>query len=74
MFRNGHGSSLTQVLVIGLIFDVCLLSVVVAHIRYVAKLSGQIMAMEGSVDIVLHSQTELYFLLAKFLSNKSQIS
>jgi hypothetical protein len=60
-----------QVLVFGLIFDACLFVVVVAHIRYVSRLSGQIMALEASTDMLLQSQRELNGSIMLFLSNKS---
>ncbi len=60
-----------QVLIFGLVFDALLLVVVVAHIRYVTRLSGQIMALEASTDMLLQSQTELNRLIVAFLSNQS---
>ena len=60
-----------QVLILGLIFDVMLLAVVVAHIRFVSRLNGQIMALEASTDMLLQSQTELNRLIVAFLSKQS---
>lgn len=57
-----------QVLILGVIFDACLLIVVVAHIKFVSRLSGQIMALEASTDMLLQSQTELTRLFSAFLS------
>lgn len=62
---------LVQVLVFGLVFDAGLFVVVVAHIRYVSKLSGQIMALEASTDMLLQAQTELNRLMVVFLSKVS---
>lgn len=62
---------LVQVLVFGLLFDAGLLVVVVAHIRYVARLSGQVMALEASTDLMLASQRELNRLMGAFLSKTS---
>jgi len=59
-----------QVLVLGLIFDVGLLIVVIAHVRYVSRLSGQIMALEASTDMLLHSQTELNNLIVLLISKQ----
>ena len=66
---NGQNTSLFKVLVISLVFDVGLFSVVIAHIRYVSTLGQQIAALEGSTDIMLHSQSELNELFTQFLSN-----
>lgn len=60
-----------QVLVLGSLFDVMLLFVVLAHIRYVSRLSGQIMALEASTDILLASQAQLNKAILAFLSNTS---
>lgn len=60
-----------QVLVLGLVFDVSLLIVVVAHIRFVSRLSGQIMALEASTDMLLQSQRDLNKVILQFLSNIS---
>lgn len=60
-----------QVLVLGLIFDIGVLAVVIAHIRYVTHLSGQIMALEASTDMLLQSQTELNRMIVLFISKES---
>jgi hypothetical protein len=60
-----------QVLGLGLIFDVSVLFVVIAHIRFVASLNGQIMALEASTDMLLQSQRDLNKLIHGFLSNIS---
>ena len=60
-----------QVLVLGLIFDVGVLVVVLAHIRFVSRLNGQIMALEASTDMLLQSQVELNKLIVAFLSKQS---
>ena len=60
-----------QVLVLGLVFDVGVLVVVLAHIRFVSRLNGQIMALEASTDMLLQSQTELNRLIVAFLSKQS---
>lgn len=60
-----------QVLVLGLIFDVGVLIVVLAHIRFVSRLNGQVMALEASTDMLLQSQTELNRLVVVFLSKQS---
>jgi hypothetical protein len=60
-----------QVLVLGLLFDVGVLVVVIAHIRFVASLNGQIMALEASTDLLLQSQRELNKLIVLFLSKSS---
>jgi hypothetical protein len=62
---------LVQVLIFSSIFDVALLITVIAHIRYVSRLSGQIMALEASTDMLLQSQRELNKAIMLFLSNKS---
>jgi hypothetical protein len=63
--------SLVQVLVFGLVFDAVLLVVVVAHIRFVVGLNGQIMALEASTDLLLQSQQDLHVLIRTFLSKVS---
>ena len=60
-----------QILVLGLIFDVGVLIVVLAHIRFVSRLNGQILALEASTDMLLQSQTELNRLIVAFLSKQS---
>jgi hypothetical protein len=60
-----------QVLILGLVFDVGVLFVVIAHIRFVASLNGQIMALESSTDMLLQSQRELNKLIVAFLSKQS---
>jgi nitrate reductase gamma subunit len=60
-----------QVLVLGLLFDVGVLVVVIAHIRFVASLNAQIMALEASTDMLLQSQRELNKLIISFLSKAS---
>jgi hypothetical protein len=62
---------LVQVLVLGIVFDVGVLVVVIAHIRFVANLNGQIMALEASTDMLLQSQRELNKLIVAFLSKTS---
>lgn len=62
---------MVQVLVLGLVFDVGVLIVVIAHIRFVASLNGQIMALEASTDMLLQSQRELNKLIGAFLSKQS---
>lgn len=71
MCKNGTNSSLIQVLVIGLIFDVSLFGVVIAHIRFVARLFAQITALEASTDMLLQSQRELNTNVLQFLSKTS---
>jgi hypothetical protein len=61
---------IVQVLISGLVFDSALLVVVIAHIRFVSRLGGQISALEASTDILLHSQTELNTLIGQLISNK----
>jgi hypothetical protein len=63
--------SFIQILVFGLVFDVFVFIVVVAHIRYVTRLSGRIMALEASTDMLLLSQRELNQLIVAFLSKAS---
>lgn len=63
--------SLVSVLVLGAVFDVGVLVVIIAHIRHVAHLSGEIMALEASTDILLQSQRELNKLIIAFLSKVS---
>lgn len=62
---------LVQLLVFGLVFDACLFVVVVAHIRFVSRLNGQIMALEASTDMLLQSQTQLNSLIGQLLSKAS---
>ena len=62
---------LVQVLISGLVFDACLFIVVVAHIRFVSRLNGQIKALEASTDMLLQSQTELNRLIVLFVSKQS---
>jgi hypothetical protein len=69
MFHDGF--PLVQVLVLGLLFDVMLLTVVIAHIRFVARLNGQVMALEASTDMLLQSQRELNKIIGSFLSKVS---
>lgn len=71
MFRNGINSSFAQILVVGLVFDVCVFSVVVAHIRYVSWLGSKIAALEASTDILLESQRQLNDLIGQLLSKTS---
>jgi nitrate reductase gamma subunit len=59
------------VLVLSLLFDVGVLFVVIAHIRFVASLNAQIMALEASTDMLLQSQRELTKLIVAFLSKTS---
>ena len=61
---------MVQVLIFGLIFDIGVLIVVIAHIRYVSRLSGQIMALEASTDMLLQSQTELNRMIVLFVSKQ----
>jgi hypothetical protein len=56
-----------SVLVLGLVFDVGVLFVVIAHIRFVASLNSQIVALEASTDMLLQSQRELNKLIVAFL-------
>jgi hypothetical protein len=60
-----------QVLVLGLVFDVGVLFVVIAHIRFVARLNGQISALEASTDMLLQSQQELNKLMVALISKTS---
>jgi hypothetical protein len=63
--------SFVSFLVLGLVFDIGVLFVVIAHIRFVASLNGQIMALEASTDMLLQSQRELNKLIVLFLSKQS---
>lgn len=62
---------LISVLVLGLVFDAALFIVVIAHIRFVSRLNGQISALEASTDMLLQSQAQLNKLIVVFLSNTS---
>ncbi len=66
-----YGISLQTVFVFGLVFDVMVLFVVIAHIRFISSLNADISALEASTDMLLHSQTELNKAILQFLSNKS---
>ena len=68
MITDDH-TTLFALLILGSFFDVSLLLVVVAHIRYISVLYGKITALEASTDMLLHSQTELNRLLANLLQN-----
>lgn len=63
--------SYVQVSFFSFIFDVMLLVTVIAHIRFVSRLNGQIMALEASTDMLLQSQVELNKLIVAFLSKQS---
>ena len=63
--------SLFALLVFGVLFDVALICVVIAHIRYISVLYGKITALEASTDMLLQSQTELNNLVIAFLSKTS---
>ena len=69
MITDDH-TALFALLVLGAFFDVSLLFVVVAHIRYISVLYGKITALEASTDMLLQSQTELNKLLVVFVQNK----
>jgi hypothetical protein len=59
---------LFPILVFGLVFDAVLLLVVIAHIRFVSRLGGQIMALEASTDMMLASQRQLNELVSSLMS------